>query len=205
MSESRAEDDAELVARLRARERGAFDELYARHHERIWAFLLRLSGRRDDAEDLFQETWVKAARHCHRLEEGSRLLPWLFTIARNEHRSARRFLFFDFRKREQLLVEPGDGVRDPEDLVLDKEEALVLEAALQAVGEAHREVLLLAHVEGLPSADIAKVLGQSDDAIRKRLSRARSELRAAVEKAQHSRPQAPAADETPEAAARERS
>jgi RNA polymerase sigma-70 factor (ECF subfamily) len=201
----RAEDDAALVLRLRARERGAFDELYALHHERIWAFLLRLSGRRDEAEDLFQETWVKAARHVHRLEEGTRLLPWLFTIARNEHRSARRFLLFDFRKRELLLVEPSEGVRGPEDLVLDREEALVLEAALQAIGEAHREVLLLAHVEGLPSADIAKVLGQSDDAIRKRLSRARSELRAAVEKAQRARPKAPAADESPDDAARERS
>ncbi len=183
MSPIRAEDDAPLLARLRAQERGAFDELYARHHERIWAFLLRLTGRRDEAEDLFQETWVKAARHVHRLEEGARLLPWLFTIARNEHRSARRFLLFDFRKRERLLVEPREGSADPEDLLLDRDEALALEAALQAIGEAHREVLLLAHVEGLPSADIAKILGQSDDAVRKRLSRARAELRAAVEKA----------------------
>jgi RNA polymerase sigma-70 factor (ECF subfamily) len=194
VTEIRAEDDATLVRRLRAQERGAFDELYALHHERIWAFLVRLCGRRDDAEDLFQETWVKAARHVHRLEEGSRLLPWLFTIARNEHRSARRFLLFDFRKREQLLVEPLEGSRDPEDLLLDREEALVLEAALAAVGDAHREVLLLAHVEGLPSADIAKILGQSDDAVRKRLSRARAELRAAVEEAERAprRPPQPA-------------
>lgn len=188
----RAEDDAALVQRLRSQERGAFDELYARHHQRIWAFLLRLSGRRDEAEDLFQETWVKAARHVHRLEEGTRLLPWLFTIARNEHRSARRFLLFDFRKREQLLVEPGEPSQDPETLLFDRDEALLLEAALSSLGDAHREVLLLAHVEGLPSADIAAVLGQSDDAVRKRLSRARAELREAVEKAQRTR-RAPAA------------
>jgi RNA polymerase sigma-70 factor, ECF subfamily len=178
------ESDAALVAQLRAQERGAFDRLYALHHERIWRFLLRLSGRRDEAEDLFQETWVQAARHAHRLEVGSRLLPWLFTIARNQHRSARRFLLFDFRKRETLAVEPTHGPRDPEDLILDLEEAHQLEAALAAIGEAHREVLLLAHVEGLPSADIAAVLGQSDDAVRKRLSRARAELRQALETAQ---------------------
>lgn len=183
MSEAVASDDAPLVAQLRAQERGAFDRLYAIHHERIWRFLLRLSGRRDEAEDLFQETWVQAARHAHRLEVGTRLLPWLFTIARNQHRSARRFLLFDFRKRETLAVEPNPGPRDPEDLVLDLEEARQLEAALAAIGETHREVLLLAHVEGLASADIAAVLGQSDDAVRKRLSRARAELRSALESA----------------------
>jgi len=182
----RSEDDAPLLLRLRAQERGAFDELYGLYHERIWAFLLRLSGRRDEAEDLFQETWSKAARHVHRLDEGARLLPWLFTIARNEHRSARRFVLFDLRKRERLVGEPREGSADPEGLLLDRDEVLALEAALQSIGEAHREVLLLAHVEGLPSADIAAILGQSDEAIRKRLSRARAELRAAVERASRS-------------------
>jgi RNA polymerase sigma factor (sigma-70 family) len=183
LSSLRPEDDAPLLLRLRAQERGAFDELYGLYHERIWAFLLRLSGRRDDAEDLFQETWAKAARHVHRLEVGARLLPWLFTVARNEHRSARRFVLFDLRKRERFVVEPREGSADPEGLLLDRDEALALEAALQSIGPAHREVLILAHVEGLPSADIAAILGLSDAAVRKRLSRARAELRAAVERA----------------------
>lgn len=184
MAEARAEDDAALVAQLRAQERGAFDRLYALHRERVWAFLLRLSGRRDEAEDLFQETWVQAARHAHRLEVGSRLLPWLFTIARNQYRSARRFLFFDFRRRDALTFEPREGPPDPEALVLDLEEARLLEAALAALSDAHREVLLLAHVEGLPTSDIASVLGQSEEAIRKRLSRARAELRQTLERSE---------------------
>lgn len=184
MSEIRPEDDAVLVAQLRAQERGAFDRLYALHRERIWVFLLRLSGRRDEAEDLFQETWVQAARHAHRLEEGSRLLPWLFTIARNQYRSARRFLFFDFRKRETFSLEPSEAPRDPEALVLDLEEARRLEAALSSLSDPHREVLLLAHVEGLPTGDIAGVLGQTEEAVRKRLSRARAELRQTLERAE---------------------
>lgn len=176
-----AADDAALVAQLRAQERGAFDRLYALHHERIWRFLLRLSGRRDEAEDLFQETWVQAARHAHRLEVGSRLLPWLFTIARNQHRSARRFLLFDFRRKENLALEPMLGPSDPEALLLDVEEMRALEDALASLGDAHREVLLLAHVEGMASLDIAAVLSLSDEAVRKRLSRARTELRERIE------------------------
>lgn len=190
-----AADDAALVAQLRGQERGAFDRLYALHHARIWRFLLRLSGRRDEAEDLFQETWVQAARHAHRLELGSRLLPWLFTIARNQHRSARRFLLFDFRKRENLAVEPISGPSDPEALLLDLEEMRALEEALASLGDAHREVLLLAHVEGMASPDIAAVLSLSDEAVRKRLSRARTELRERIEAQAKRRPVAAAPDE----------
>ncbi len=190
-----AADDAALVAQLRAQERGAFDRLYALHHERIWRFLLRLSGRRDEAEDLFQETWVQAARHAHRLEVGSRVLPWLFTIARNQHRSARRFLLFDFRKRENLALEPTLGPSDPEALLLDVEELRALEDALAAIGDVHREVLLLAHVEGLGSADIAAVLSLSEEAVRKRLSRARAELRERIESQSKRRPAATRSDE----------
>lgn len=188
-------DDAALVAQLRAQERGAFDRLYALHHERIWRFLLRLAARRDEAEDLFQETWVQAARHAHRLEVGSRLLPWLFTIARNQHRSARRFLLFDFRKREHLALEPTLGPSDPEALLLDLEAMRALEDALAALGEQHREVLLLAHVEGMAAADIATVLSLSDEAVRKRLSRARTELRERIESQARRRPAIPTSDQ----------
>lgn len=175
-----AEDDRALVDRLRRRERGAFDELYRLHHERIWAFLVRLSGRRDDAEDLFQDTWAQAARHAHRLEEGSRLLPWLFTIARNEHRSARRFLLFDFRKREAFAAEPMRAGAQPDDEVHARRELVRLEAALGGLTDADRELVVLALIEGLPTAQIATILAVREDAVRKRLSRARAALAAAM-------------------------
>lgn len=176
--EIRAEDDRALTDRLRRRERGAFDELYRLHHERIWAFLVRLCGRRDDAEDLFQETWCQAAKHAHRLEEGSRLLPWLFTIARNEHRSARRFVLFDFRKREAFAAEPLPASAAPDDALARRREVARVEEALAALSDAEREVLLLASVEGLGAAEIAPILGLREDAVRKRLSRARAALAA---------------------------
>ncbi len=171
-----------LVERLRQGDRRAFDELYRQHEERIWRFLVRLSGRRDDAADLFQETWIRAARHAHRLEPGSRLAPWLYTIARNAHRSARRFVLFDFRKRDALALEPQERPPTP-DAQLDTERlARRVDEAFGGLTEAHREVLLLAAVEGLPHAEIAVVLGIREDAVRKRLSRARAELAAALEK-----------------------
>jgi RNA polymerase sigma-70 factor (ECF subfamily) len=170
------EAELALVRALRARERGAFDRLYQRHQERIWAFLLRLTGRRDEAADLFQETWLAAARHAEHLEAESRLLPWLYTIARNKHRNARRFLLFDLRKRELSALEPEPERMDLEDEVESRQRAEALQRAFYALPDASREVLLLITIDGMSSADASVVLGLKEDAVRKRLSRARAEL-----------------------------
>ncbi|MBX7193846.1 MAG: RNA polymerase sigma factor [Sandaracinaceae bacterium] len=170
------EDELRLVRALRARERGAFDRMYQQHHDRIWAFLLRLTGRRDEAADLFQETWLAAARHAESLEASSRLLPWLYTIARNKHRNARRFLLFDLRKRELSALEPEPERMGLDDEVEARERAAALQRAFYELPDASREVLLLVTIDGMSSADAAVVLGLKEDAVRKRLSRARAEL-----------------------------
>jgi len=165
-----------LVRALRSRQRGAFDRLYGQHHDRIWAFLLRLTGRRDEAADLFQETWLAAARHAEQLDESSRLLPWLYTIARNKHRDARRFLLFDLRKRELSALEPEPERMSADDELEARERAAVLQRAFYELPDASREVLLLVTIDGLSSPEAAGVLGLKEDAVRKRLSRARAEL-----------------------------
>lgn len=179
--EARAAELA-LVRALRARQRGAFDRLYGLHHDRIWAFLLRLTGRRDEAADLFQETWLAAARHAEHLEEQSRLLPWLYTIARNKHRNARRFLLFDLRKRELSALEPEPERMGLDDELEARERAAVLQRAFYDLPDASREVLLLVTIDGMTSADAAGVLGLKEEAVRKRLSRARAELSDAMKR-----------------------
>lgn len=175
-------DERALVAALRRRDAGAFDELYRRHHPRIWAFLARLTGDRSEAEDLFQETWLSAARHAHRLAEDSELLPWLFTIARNKHRGARRFLLFDLRRKEGFALEPlAQGALPPDELVHARARAAEVSEAVEVLGDAHREILLLSIVEGLDARQVAGVLGLREDAVRKRLSRARAELSALLD------------------------
>src|SRR5215475_3102824 len=93
-----AQEEAEIVAGLRRSEAAAFDALYTRYRDRTFAFLLRLTGRRDVAEDLFQETWLNAARAAPRLRDDTRLAPWLFTIARNEWVSYRRWSILDLSR-----------------------------------------------------------------------------------------------------------
>jgi RNA polymerase sigma factor (sigma-70 family) len=168
--------DADVVARLRGRNPGAFDEVYRRYHQRIWRFLHRLSGSTQAAEDLFQETWLAAARNAHRLSVDTQLLPWLFTIARNKHRNSIRLRMFERQKHAAALTEPTPAALDPDDQADARAEVQKLSRCLAGLPELHREVLLLHFVETLDTADVARVLGIREDAVRKRLSRARAEL-----------------------------
>lgn len=181
-SEGDRADDAALVARLRRRDARAFDEVYARYHGRLWSFLARLAGRRDVAEDLFQDTWMQVARHAERLEEGTDLRAWLFTIARNRYRSHRRWSVLDLRRVTLFAAEPEKEAAGPEGAAAARADVAAVEEALGELAPAHREVLLLAAVEGLDAAQVAAVLEIREDAARKRLSRARAELAAWLEK-----------------------
>jgi RNA polymerase sigma-70 factor (ECF subfamily) len=143
-----------LVDALRRGDAAAFDVVYARYRGRILGFLLRLSRRRDVAEDLFQETFCKLARHAPKLAEDTDLAAWLFRVARNAWVSHRRWAMLDISR-----------------LAAFDEDALPAGPAVDA-----REVLLLVGVEGLDQEQAAAVLGISYEALRQRLSRARAQL-----------------------------
>jgi RNA polymerase sigma-70 factor (ECF subfamily) len=176
------QDLAPLVARLRCRDGSAFDEVYARFHERIFRFLLRLSGKRHVAEDLFQETWVAVARDAHTLVEGSDLAAWLFAVARNRYRSHRRWALLDVTRIFSFASESDDTAPSPEGEVFARAEALALRQAFAALAPASKEVLLLSIGEGFSAPEVALSLGITAEAARQRLSRARAELAAAIEK-----------------------
>lgn len=175
-------EDAALVAALRRRDARAFDAVYARYQGRLWSFLVRLAGRREVAEDLFQETWMQVARYAERLEEDTDLKAWLFTVARNRYRSYRRWAVLGWSRSEPISVEPEGDAPGPEVAAAARAEVAAVEEGLRELGAAHREVLLLAAVEGLDSTQVAAVLGIREDAARKRLSRARAELAEWLEK-----------------------
>src|SRR5690242_12985197 len=84
------DDEAGLIARLRAGDAEAFDALYATYRPRIFGFLLRLSRRRPVAEDLLDETFLRLVRHAPALRPDTNIGAWLFTVARNLYWSHRR-------------------------------------------------------------------------------------------------------------------
>jgi len=166
--------DRELVADfLSGRDEAAFRRLYAAHAPRLFLFLLRLSGgRRAEAEELLQETWIRAAERLGSFRWESKLATWLHGIAWNARREA-------FRARgpieaplpeESMAALPGSSGSAGE-------ARLDLERALRDLPGGYREVLLLHDVEGYTHEEIGILLGISPGTSKSQLSRGRALLR----------------------------
>ncbi len=167
-----------LVDALRRGDAAAFDAVYAKYRARILAFLLRLSRRRDVAEDLFQETFCKLARNAPRLAEDTDLAAWLFRVARNAWVSHRRWAMLDLSRLVAVGEDdlPASPAVDAEARSDAARRVSQLEQALASLPAGSREVLLLVGVEGFEQERAAQVLGITYEALRQRLARARAQL-----------------------------
>ena len=176
-----------LVARLKEGDAAAFEALYEAFRPRLFSFLLRLSRRRDVAEDLLEETWLRLVAHAAKLRDDTRLGPWLFTVARNLHASWRRSRALEAERVGGLVPswpEPARG-ESPFEAAARSETERRLEEALARLSLRDREVLLLVGGEGLTPAAAATVCGVTPETLRKRLQRARKRL--AVEMSERGR------------------
>jgi RNA polymerase sigma-70 factor (ECF subfamily) len=167
-----------LVAGLRDGDPAAFDQVYAAYHGRLFGFLARLSCRREVAEDLVEETWLRVVTNAKRLRPDTALAPWLFTIARNLYLSYCRSRLLETGHVSDLvgLWPFGRLQLSPFEETAANETERRLESALAGLPAASREVLLLVGVEGLSPAEGAAVCEISTEAFRQRLHRARVQL-----------------------------
>ncbi len=167
-----------LVNRLRAGDPEAFDQVHEAFNARLFNFLCRLSNRRDVAEDLLEETWLRLVVHAQRLQPDTRLGAWLFTVARNLHASYCRSRLLEDSHADDLIGLWPCGSRGPspfEALEASESERRVV-TALASLPVAYREALLLVAVEGLRPSEAAGICGVTAEAMRQRLSRARALL-----------------------------
>jgi RNA polymerase sigma-70 factor, ECF subfamily len=173
-----------LVERLRQGDPNAFDDVYAEFNTRLFTFLMRLSRRRDVAEDLLEETWLRLVKHVQRLGADTRLGPWLFTVARNLHVSyLRSRMLEDSAAASLIALWPFSLERSsPFEAAAASELERRIERALAAMPSASREVLLLVAVAGLDHSDAADICGITPEALRQRLHRARETLSKLLER-----------------------
>ncbi len=168
-------DESAWVDGLRRGDAAAFDAVFLAFRRRLFGYLVRMTRRRDIAEDLLQETFLRLAQHARGLAADTRLAPYLFTVA---HRLVVSWVRAQ-AVRQQLagdLPEVASGARSPLEALADSQAQLALERAFAELAPASREVALLVGVEGLAPTEVAAILGQKPEAIRQRLSRARAEL-----------------------------
>ena len=162
--------EAELIGAVESGDERAFRELYRLHTSAMYAMALRLLARNTaDAEDAIQEAWLRAVRGFSGFRRESTLRTWLVGI------TVRCALEIGRRRTRRV-----DSARDPEMVRAPDLERLDLEAALAALADGYREVVVLHDVHGYTHAEIASLLGIDEGTSRSQLSRARQILRRAL-------------------------
>lgn len=165
-----------LVSRAQTGSLSSFAELVARFEGRLFNFLLRRTRCVADAEDLAQDTFVRAWQRIRRYDPRWRFSTWLFTIAHRlavTHQRRRRSL----RSLTRLAGRAPAEVADPARVIADREQCRLLwDVADRILGETQRTALWLRYAEDLTPGEIARVLGKPRIAVRVMLHRAREAL-----------------------------
>lgn len=147
------------------------EDIFRAHEREVFAYFLRLLGNRQDAEELAQETFVRACSASLRFRGDSSVRTWLFGIARRVFLETIRARGVE--RPSEVLDEPSDATDG------DPDERLDLERALASLGDADREALVMVDVLDFEPIEVAGLLGISPETFRVRLHRARARLREA--------------------------
>jgi RNA polymerase sigma-70 factor (ECF subfamily) len=169
----------------------AFDPFVEHFRARIFSYTWLMCGQREDAEDVAQDTLMKAFESMDQLRDPGRVRPWIFRIARNACLMKRRKSIFAPARElslDEFLpgIDPdGDGHRIqiadwsalPDAQVLNTEIKQTLEAAIAALPDSYKSVMLLRDMEELSTLETAQILDLTEDVVKTRLHRARLAVR----------------------------
>jgi RNA polymerase sigma-70 factor (ECF subfamily) len=182
--------DQQLVARAKAGDLAAFEELVQRHERQVYTLALRMLRHQQDAEDVTQQTFLSALEHLKGFRGEATFSTWLLRIATHaalkiiRKRNGLETISLDDattpREEDGAIPHPeyiADWRQSPADLVHHAEVRQLLEEALAELDQKHRLVFLLRDVEGLSIKETAETLGLSEANTKVRLLRARLQLR----------------------------
>lgn len=171
-------EDLELFRKFTAGSREAYTQLYLKYRSRVYAYCLRVLCDEDEAQDLFQEVFVRVYERSHLFEEQRSLGGWIFTIAHN-------LCLNKIRDRK-----PNDGLDNVTLLVTPSEDygdnwKDRIQWALEQIPVDYREAFVLREYEGLSYQEIADILKTSLSAVKSRIYRSKEKLRELLEPYYH--------------------
>jgi RNA polymerase sigma-70 factor (ECF subfamily) len=177
-------NETSLLARARAHDQRAFGLLVSRYEKALLAVLMPIAGDRERAQDLVQDTFLRAYERLDQYVETHRFSTWLFRIGINLAISFRRRLKIEQRTLEEARACPDAGqdrAPQPVEELARQEEAATLRAAIGRLPERYRCVIRLRYFDGLSCASIARRLKTTANVVSLILFRARQRLREEIE------------------------
>src|SRR6185503_2831869 len=172
--------DRELVLRCQRNESRAFDELVARHQDRVFTAVTRFCGNAEDAADVVQRAFINAFRKIQEFKGDSAFSTWIYRIAFNQaisfRRENRRPGVSIYSKDDEKVVEPAVDANPTEKLEGEETQKKV-QQALEMLEEGDRQIILLKDLQGHSYDEIASIMQIPKGTVRSRLHRARLELK----------------------------
>lgn len=170
--------DHDLVRRAQKGDEAAFAALVERNQRRAWRVARNLVPRDDDADDIVQEAFMRVFRNLERFDFKYAFTTWLFRIVTNlciDHLRKRRPMGTGAAGEEdEIQFDPVDEqVERPEESLLREERATLVRECIDALAPHFRSVMVLRELDGLPCAEIAKIVGATNVTVRWRLHRGR--------------------------------
>ncbi len=180
-----------LVRRLRARDERAFRELVEGYQDRVFSLILRMIGSRAEAEDLAQEVFVTVFKSIDQFRGDAKLSTWLYRVAVNHCKNRVKYLARRYDRATGVLDETAERVaaaqggrpvaagriESPDRALEGKQLDRLVQAAIAALEEDHRLVVVLRDIEELSYEDICAITGLPEGTVKSRLHRARLALK----------------------------
>ena len=179
-------DESTLVALAREGDKIAFGELVRRYEGKIFRLAQHITQNREDAEDVLQETFLKAYEHLDQFQGNSKFYTWVVRIAVNQSLMKLRRRKTDRSVSLDETIDTGEDTivreiaawgEDPEERFSREELGEILESAVKGLETPYRSVFVLRDIEELSTEETASALGLSIPAVKSRLLRARLQLR----------------------------
>jgi len=180
-------DDLRLVEALREGSERAYEDLISRFQQPVYTLAMRLLNDQSEAGDVVQEVFLKVFRNIGSFRAQSTLKTWIYRITVNEAHNARRWFFRHRRREVELDNNPEearnwkeiipDRSRSPFDVAFDREQHVMIEAALEKINPIFREAVVLRDITDLAYEEIAEILGVSLGTVKSRILRGREALR----------------------------
>ena len=171
-----------VAQRVETREDLSFDEIFESYHERIYNCIYRLVGNPEEAHDLTQETFLRVYKHLHKFDPAQEFAPWLYRIAVNvchdlaRKRSRGNPASLEAEMEAGNFAEPASP-HNTERSAMHAQERKIIARALATLSEKERAAIILRDLEGLPTEEVARILGSTPTTVRSQISMARTKIK----------------------------
>ena len=171
-----------LILRARTGDLAAFDQVMVAHQQKVMGLAWRMLGNQEDARDAAQETFLRVYKHLNKFDPSQDFAGWLYRIAVNVCRDAARkrgrgnLTSFEAEREAGTLAEPVSPHNTEHSAMHEQERDIVLRA-LATLTEKERAAIVLRDLEGLPTEEVARILGSTPTTVRSQISTARVKIK----------------------------